>query len=233
MKKIAAALLVAGLFASMTSAQAGTISVTKSIALASTPWENALSFSKFDTGLGTLTSIIFSLSGTLKGSAKAENTGTTAADVTLGLGSLITLKRPDDTALVIASPLFNHTYHLAAFDQDQDEDPDFLGASSVATGTQTVSVTNLFTDTSGADFALFSSATPGLIHLNMKAAANSSTSGTGNLATSFKTKASGSATVTYNYVDAGVVPEPATFAIMGLGLGILGLTRRRRSIKAA
>lgn len=228
MKKITGALLIAGLFGSVASAQASTISYTGSVPLTQTDWgPTAVSFAKFDTNLGTLTSILFDLTGTVSGIGNAENLAS-AANVTLTLGSTITLTRPDLSVLVVANPLFTTLFNFTAFDGGFD----FAGSSGGSTGVQTNTNSASFTSISAGDLALFSSAIPGFINLNLKALGASSAVGSGNLITQFSTQASGLGKVTYNYT-ANAVPEPASLGIMGLGLGVLGLTRRRRSVKAA
>jgi len=235
MKKITAALLIAGLFGSVASAQAGMISFSNSISLTQTNWgPTAISFNKFDTSLGMLTSVVFDLMGTVEGIGKAESLDAMPASVSLGFGSIITLSRPDATTLVVAHPLFSNNFSFSEFDGNIN----FGGTSGGTTGLQSATKSESLTSLSAGDFALFSG--PGTILLNLKAIGTSSSEGSGNLITQFSTYASGLGKVTYNYNDKvtynyndNVVPEPATFAIMGLGLGFLALTRRRRTTKAA
>ena len=185
-----------------------------------------MSFAKFDTSLGALTSIVFNLKGTVEGIGRAESEDNAASTVTLNLGSLLTLTRPDRSTLVVANPVFTRIFDFTAFDGDVD----YAGTSGGSTGRQSSTASESFASRSHADFNLFSG--PGSIMLNLKAVGASSAEGAGNLDTKFQTFASGSGTVTYNYTDSAI-PEPASLGIMGLGLGILALTRRRRAVKAA
>ena len=227
MKKITIALLVAGLFGSVASAQAGMISYTASVAMTTTNWgPTNISLSKFDTTLGTLTSIDFDLSGTVEGIGKAESEDGAASEVTLDLGSKITLRRPNNLTLVVSNPVFSQTFQFTAYDGVLD----YAGTSGGSTGLQSSTDSVSFTSFNGADFALFSG--PGSIILNLGAVGASAGNGAGNLSTKFQTSARGDAKVTYNYTS-NAVPEPATLGIMGLGLGALGLVRRRRPTNAA
>eukprot|EP01034_Spumella_vulgaris_P000858 gene858-1136_t len=83
LKKIFAALAVAAALTPFASAQAATISFAESKSIATTNWTDFLSFGKFDTSLGTLTSIKFDLSGTVQGAGSAESLDAAASSVTL------------------------------------------------------------------------------------------------------------------------------------------------------
>ena len=222
MKKIAA---IAALTLA-TSAQAGVISFSDSIAIQSTNWNSAVSIGKFDTTLGMLTSITFSLEGIVNGQARAESLDAQPATVTLDLAGEIKLQRPDMSVLVTTNPVVSSVFNLAAFDGTID----FAGASGVDTGSVSASASDALTSTSAADFLLFSAAGGGVINMPVLAAGLSTGSGAGNLVTQFTTLAGANVTVTYNYTDAPTssVPEPGTLAMAGLGLLGLGAMRRRK-----
>lgn len=228
MKKIFAALAIAAALTPFTSAQAATISFSDSKAMATTNWTDVLSFSKFDTSLGTLTSIKFDLSGAVQGSGNAESLDAAASDVSLSLGALLGLTRPDGSTLVVTNPLFSQVFNFSAFDGSIN----FSGTSGGSTGTVSANGANFFVSSSASDFSLFSALGGGTINLGLNAVGNSSGTGAGNLVTQFNTAAAGNVVVTYTYTSASVVPEPATLATLLAGLGLMGAVRRRSKKQA-
>ena len=228
MKKIFAALAIAAALTPFTSAQAATISFSDSKAMATTNWTDVLSFSKFDTSLGTLTSIKFDLSGAVQGSGNAESLDAAASDVSLSLGALLGLTRPDGSTLVVTNPLFSQVFNFSAFDGSIN----FGGTSGGSTGTVSANGANFFVSSSASDFSLFSALGGGTIDLGLNAVGNSSGTGAGNLVTQFNTAAAGNVVVTYTYTSASVVPEPATLATLIAGLGLMGAVRRRSKKQA-
>lgn len=227
MKKRLAALMIAAL-CPFTSAQATVISFTGSKALTTTNWSDVLTFGKFDTNLGTLTSIKFDLSGVVQGVGSAESLDASGTNVTLSLGSLLGLTRPDGSTLVVTNPVFTRVFNFSAFDGAIN----FGGTSGGTTGNVLATGSNSFVSSNASDFALFSAAGGGTINLGLNALGNSSGSGSGNLITQFNTAASGNVLVTYTYTTPSPVPEPASMAMIFTGLGLIGAARRRGSNKA-
>ncbi|OEZ98991.1 PEP-CTERM motif protein [Janthinobacterium sp. HH107] len=217
----AAAVLSLGA-ASSAQAATQTISFSADRALGATNWSDTLGLGKFDSNLGTLTSIKFHLEGAVQGSGRTESLDASASNVTLSLASLLTLYRPDNSTLLVANPLFTQTFALSAFDGSID----FAGTSGASTGLRSSTGSNGYTSASASDFALFSSAGGGLIYLGLNAIGSSMGSGAGNLLTQFQTSASGRVAVTYEYVSA--VPEPETYVMLLTGLALAGVMARRR-----
>lgn len=227
LKKTFAALALAALIP-MTSAHAAVVSFSNSIGMMETNWSETLGFNKFDSKLGTLTSIRFDLGGVVQGIGEAESRDKKASIVTLTLGSLLDLTRPDGSKLVIANPVFSQAFDFTAYDGRTD----FDGTSGGTTGLVERSAGDYFLTHSASDFALFSAAGGGLIDLGMSAKGTTSSTGPGNLVTGFTTSAAGFASITYEYTPFVVeVPEPASMATLLAGLGLMGAVRRRRASK--
>lgn len=230
MKKTFAALALTAALLPFTSAHAGTISYTATKDLTTTNWLDSLSFKKFDTALGKLTSITFDLTGMVEGTGQAESKDTAESSVILSLESALTLMRPNGSKLVVSNPVFEKIFNFTAFDGVED----YSGTSGGSTGTVSAEATESFTSATSADMALFSALGGGDIVLGLRAVGKSSGSGSGNLITQFNTFAAGKAVVTYTYTPTPTVnvPEPATIATFLLGLGLAGAARRRAGKKA-
>lgn len=228
MKNSAIVLAVVAFLGSAATAHADSVSFSSSVPLTSTNWNNTLGLGLFDTNLGTLTSIDFGLSGTVSGTGRVESEDAAASVVNVQLGSTLTLMRPDTSTLVVTNPLFSQNFNFTAWDNNTD----FGGTSGGTTGLVSNTGSNSFNSVLATDFSLFSQAGGGSINLILGAGATSSASGNGNLVASLSTKASGIATVTYNYI-ATPVPEPETYAMMLSGIGLLAFVRRRQPKKTA
>lgn len=223
MKKLLIALSLASALGSLSSAHAATISFADATGLQTTNWSDSLQFGKFDTNLGTLTSIKFDLSGAVQGIGNAESMDAAPSNVTLTLGSVLSLKRPDNSTLVVINPMFSQVFGFSQFDGVIN----FGGTSGGSTGTVSSTNSSFFVSTSASDFSLFSALGGGSINLGLSALGSSSGNGSGNLITQFNTSAAGNALVTYTYTAAAAVPEPATLGMFAGGLGLIALARRR------
>jgi len=216
-------LLVAGvaLAATATAANATTaIFVSNIVPLTSTNFGGfALNLQQFNPTWGTLTGISVHLHGNILGSASAENIGG-AATVTLNLSATLTLTRPDNSTIVVTTPVVNKIASLSAFDGMVD----YGGTSGVAYLNQSAHADNTVALSAG-DFTLFTGF--GNVSGLLNGSGASAATGAGNLATLFLTQAGGFADVTYTYTPTIRTPEPAALALLGLGMGVLGFARRR------
>jgi len=217
LKTISQVLLAAAVFASAASASAGTLVVEASNKITSqdTDWKDFLNFAKFNSSMGTLTSVKIDLFSIVSGSVELTNLSADAIDVPVSLGVNVKLDRPDSSnLLMINAPLFSTTVSLAG-----------NGTGSAANeyeAHQSATFTNL------SDLALFSGS--GAIKTLIAAKANSSVEGD-NVDAFFSTQASGYGTVTYTFT-AAPVPEPETYGMLLLGLGVMGVVAKRKQARA-
>jgi hypothetical protein len=216
-----------------TQAQAAFISYSASIPLSDTDWDSSVTINKFNPGLGTLTGIQLTLTGSLLGDVQVENKSrTTARFIDSQLGVTITLMRPDFSTLVVTAPMTSFHDFLAAYDGTTD----FGGASGKTHSGITASVTNSFASPPPAsDLALFTGS--GTITLPVSAVTDSLVSGA-NLAAIIDTSASATVDVQYQFTlnpPSVRVPEPASLVLLGSGLMAAGAAgrRRKRAAKAA
>jgi hypothetical protein len=176
------------------SALAGTSTVTfsDSVPLTTTNWNRQVSLTKFDPALGTLISVTLRLDGRIEGQAAVESSDTAPITITTEFRADIQVSRPDNSPLAIVIPQVNNTANLAASDGVLD----FAGPSGatfpnlVQSATQTV-----VSPPPRSDLILFTG--PGTIVLPVTAQGTSQAIGSGNVTTSFATKAAATVTVTY------------------------------------
>jgi hypothetical protein len=230
MRTIGLTILAVGLLAATPGSATAdqTVPQSQSVALQSTDWASNLVFNKFDSTLGTLTGVEFTLTGHLQGTAAYENTAYADATVNLLLRAVITLGSTPTTAITTVTLVSATTDHAGPFDGTID----FAGTSGKTYGALSAdkSVSVVLSD--AASLALFTGT--GSILLPISAIGTSAASGLGNLLTRFSTSASSSATLVYDYApptnpSGQDVPEPTSLVLAACGgLGLLVLSRRRR-----
>jgi hypothetical protein len=196
-----AALLLLGAATS----QADSVTYSGSIALAPTNWNNSLIIPKFDSALGCLDNICFSLNGHVEGTAKFESLDGGPATVTMNLQSTLTLQRPDLSTLVVTIPLATTVDNVTAFDGIVD----FAGTSGMTYSALAGSSLDTACSSTAADKALFTGA--GNITLPCVGAGSSNGSGAGNLILQFSTSAAADAQVTYTYSPCVTPSKPPTW----------------------
>ena len=98
MKRLLLLPMVVGALALAGSASANiaTVQYDDTVNLASTNWNDTVSFPQFDPNLGTLLSVTFELGGHVEGSAKFESLDNAPATVTMNLAAEIDLQRRRD-----------------------------------------------------------------------------------------------------------------------------------------
>lgn len=181
------------------SAQIQQVCFTDSFPLTNTNWNGNMTVSKFDTALGTLQSIDFTLGGSIEGTAKDESTDNGPTVVTLNFQATLTLTRPDLSVIVVTVPLANFNDSLGPFDGTID----FAGPSGMSHTVPPTGASNMATSPPPAsDLVLFSGppGSPGNISLPISGVGSSFASGSGNVITSFTTRASATCTVCYKYL---------------------------------
>jgi hypothetical protein len=219
----AAAAMTLSLAANAASVTKSTVTVIDVANHAST-----LSLAGFDTSLGTLTSVQFTVYSSVSGLLQAENKGSKVSDIGLGTGGDLTLTIPGEAPIKVSSVYSQSWTNVARWDRTTD----YAGASGR---------TESFTDkliapvstavlNDQASLALYGSGSAFTVGLTGKAVANSS----GNVSYYTESSVSARATVTYTYTPASPVPEPESYAMLLAGLGMMGVVlRKRKANKAA
>jgi hypothetical protein len=203
-----------------------------------TDWTKTLTVNKFDTSLGKLTGITFSLNGNVVGGAGIENLSSSKSAVKAIMGSEFKLYNDSvakGAALVVALPTFSKTFDLAKYDKKLD----FGGTSGISVNDLSATKSeNTSYDTSYAYFNDLASLVSGSgqVSFDVDANATSTASGSGNLVSTFNTSAMAAVTVTYTYdvpvppsnpVPPQGIPEPEVL-IGSLVAAFLGFQFRKR-----
>ncbi|MEN9657048.1 MAG: hypothetical protein RL571_513 [Pseudomonadota bacterium] len=205
------------------SASVNSLSFVGGHALSSTNWSDVFSLQQFDSRLGTLTGVNVDLYGLVAGSVKYENLDASASNVGIDLGAIIKLATVSGKSLLAINPLVSNVYNASAYDGFTD----FGGTSGKKLTGLSANTADSEVLNSASWLSLFTG--PGVVNLKLASLGASSASGPGNLITQFATNAAANYKITYTYVTAPV-PEPETYALMGLGVLAL-LVHRRKHVK--
>lgn len=218
--------LIVGLAAAATADT--TTPQTGNVPLTPTNVNTTLSFAKFDTTLGTLTSITITLTGT------AFSTGTVNSITAPGSNqyefdssATTRLKRPGGATTLLTAVPFNPEFQNLG--GGGDPAVPFTFPNNTATDTVGPTIFN-----TGTDLVLFSSVGPGNIVLPFTVNGASGINGPGTIGSSVSTQGGGSATLFYTYTPSSpATPEPGTWAMMvaGASTSLVALRRRRRNKK--
>jgi hypothetical protein len=173
---------------------------TGSIPLQTTNWTSSITIPRFDSALGTLQTIDFTLTGDIQGTARAENEDAQPAQINTTFSANLSLTRPDNSLIVVTIPIANFSDNLSAFDGVLD----FGGTSGVThSGIMATNSTSVTSPPPLSDLVLFNGppGLPGTITLPVIATGSSVATGSGNLTTNFSTQASADALVCYKYTN--------------------------------
>ncbi len=183
----------AAILAPMNAVQASTLTYKSAVDLEKTNFEKQITLPKFDSSLGELESVFFELSGNVEGTVSLENEDASSALVTGNLAAEISLKKTDDSLLLVALPTASVEQELSAYDGTFD----FGGTSGVKlteiSNTKKESTLLTIPD----DFTHFIG--DGSFNLLLEAIGNSKATGAGNLSTRFETFAGATVAVSYTY----------------------------------
>ncbi|MDY6902676.1 MAG: choice-of-anchor E domain-containing protein [Cyanobacteriota bacterium] len=208
----------AAILAPMNAARATTLTYESTVDLEKTNFEKQISLPKFDSSLGDLESVLFELNGNVQGSVELENRDAQTAFVTGNLAAEISLKKPDNSLLLVALPTASVEQKLNKYDGTSD----FNGTSGVTLTdiSNTKSESELLTIPN--DFTPFIG--DGSFNLLVEAIGNSTATGAGNLLAGFETYAGATVAVSYTYAKKDEparrkkVPESGVPATILIGL---------------
>ena len=217
LNKLSQVLLAAACFAS--AAAHADVKTYTSTPVANSPTDltEVLSFQQFDSSLGTLQSISITVASKIDAQISITDlilSSHAPQYVSAKVGVELFLQRPTDGSniLQLSEEVLSGGITL------HGNDSGVLHKVWNVTGSQSLGA---------ADFGLFTGG--GYVYAPFQVNALSSWSGD-DADVEFTTYATGSASITYNYIAA--VPEPETYGMMLLGMGVVAFAARRKSRSA-
>ena len=190
-------------------------------------WSRSVTLPKFNPSQGVLNSITIRLSGTMRGSAQAENTSpSSGANLVLTLGAALQLFRPgtlDLTNLLAGvSPTVTNTFSALVYDGVTD----FGGSSGVTYAGLNANQVATMTYNLEADKILFTGV--GSIVLSLTASGQARAIVGGSTIVVFDSEARGEVTVTYQYssvpMPPSIITPPQSQTVLAGSTVVLGVT---------
>lgn len=185
---------------------------------------STLSIQQFRPSQGTLRSITINFAGDITGDGALENRDAQSQTITANLLGNLQLTMPDGTSLFNLNPTNSATFqNVSRYDNRLDfagtSGRTFEGLTASASGQRT------FTDSSFLQQFMGNS----IMNFTFSATANSTVTGSGNVASYVDTFARSALMVTYEYEELPrKIPEPATTLGLGLvaGMGLLSQKKK-------
>ena len=212
----AAICVAAGVFAAPAMANTDTYDIT-AFGPSYTDLLASLSVQQFNPTKGTLTGIFITYSSTVDGKVLLSNSKNVDKQVDIDLTSTMSLTLPDNSVFgTDTKSLFSTT--VTSFKNTSDVESGSGSAVLTASGNLGASYFGMFTGHGNVE---------GLLAVTANSGAESPTG----IDADYTTKASGLGHIVYTY-EVAPVPEPETYGMLLLGLGVIGFAAKRKSRSA-